>query len=116
MTTINYSSTSKFSECRVRGWEPKQDVVLTKMRFYKNEDCRNEDCLEDCRNHCKNLPECISWSMSNGTDNDTVCRYSQVELNVSNVIRTNIETDWVGLKEGNKIKFIPTSILLDKKY
>ena len=110
---IYYSSPLKFSGCSVRGWEPKQDIVLTKMKTYSND---FDVSPEDCRNLCTKNSECISWSMSNGTGNDTVCRYSQVELNVSNVIRTNIETDWVGLKEGNKIKFIPRLVRLNKKY
>ena len=91
MTTINYSSPSKFSECRVRGWVPKIET----MKF---NDTEFDGSHEGCRNLCKNHTECISWTMSNGT-----CRYSDVKLNVSNVKRTNIETDWVGLKDGNDI-------------
>ena len=107
MTTINYSSPSKFSECRVRGWEPKEGVFLKPMKINGNE---SDVSHEHCRTLCKNQSECISWSMSNGAG----CRYSNVELNVSNVKRTNLDTDWIGFKNGNDIKFISTLILLNK--
>ena len=61
---------------------------------------------EDCRKLCKNNPKCISFVTGNGTGIFAGCRYSEVKLNVSNFERTGIETDWVGLRDGNDINFI----------
>ena len=113
MAKINGSSTSKISECSVRGWKPKNDTALGAMRMNDTEFVISH---EDCRKLCKNHSKCISyvWSNSNGTGIYAGCRYSEVELNVSNVERT-YETVWVGLKNGNDINFISTSFVLNKK-
>ena len=116
MTKINDSSTSKISECSVRGWIPKKDLELETMSMFNTE---LDISHEDCRKRCQKDSRCISfyaWRIVNRTGIYADCRRSNVVLNVFNVERTNRETDLVGLKDGNNINFIFIFILMNAKY